>query len=462
MKLRSIRQNLLLLVLTAVFISWIVAGFFIYYSTQHEAEEVYDAQLVQSAKLLASLVRHQMNEAHQLQIDIDDFLPIVHKYETKISFSIYYHDGTLMTRSSSSPLLPVIEYTSGFREVQIDGVTWYTYNLYDPQTKYLIQTAQRHDVREEMVAYINNSVLFVMLVSLPFIAILIWVSISRGLRPLFQLADTISKRSIHQLEPIILEGVPTETQPIVRALNSLFDRLRQAFEKERRFTADAAHELRTPLAGIKTQAQVALRSTESNQRQQAIKQVITGVNRTTKLVNQLLILARVDAKQHLVKADLDLKLLCATIIGEQITSALDKHIEINLQGESTAIIKGNEELIHIMVTNLLNNAIRYTPDKGRIVVSVTNEPQGIILDVKDSGPGIPKTLKAQVFDRFKRGEHQDIPGSGLGLSIVLEIAELHHAKIHLDQGLENTGLGIKVTFSQSSIKHYSRSENLPG
>ncbi|MCF6234789.1 MAG: ATP-binding protein [Gammaproteobacteria bacterium] len=455
MKPRSIRQNLLLLVLITVFFAWIVAGFFIYYSTKHEAEEIYDTQLVQSAKLLASLVRHEVGGAHQLQIDRDDFLPVIHKYETKISFSIYHHDGTLMTHSSSSPLLPIIEYTSGFKEMQVDGITWYTYNLYDPQTKFLIQTAQRHDVREEMVAYINHSVLFVMLISLPFIAIFIWISISRGLRPLFQLADTISKRSIHQLEPITLEGAPTETQPIVRSLNALFDRLHQAFEKERRFTADAAHELRTPLAGIKTQAQVALRATETSQRQQAIKQVITGVNRTTKLVNQLLILARVDAEQHLVRADLDLKLLCATIIGEQIASALKKNIEINLQAESPAIICGNEELIHIMVTNLINNAIRYTPDKGRIIVNVTNEAQSVILDVKDSGSGIPKPLKKQVFDRFKRGEHQDISGSGLGLSIVLEIAELHHAKIHLDQGLENTGLSIKVTFSKSSIKYNS-------
>jgi len=125
---------------------------------------------VQSAKLLASLVRHEVGGAHQLQIDRDDFLPVIHKYETKISFSIYHHDGTLMTHSSSSPLLPIIEYTSGFKEMQVDGITWYTYNLYDPQTKFLIQTAQRHDVREEMVAYINHSVLFVMLISLPFIA----------------------------------------------------------------------------------------------------------------------------------------------------------------------------------------------------------------------------------------------------------------------------------------------------
>ncbi|HHI92532.1 MAG TPA: hypothetical protein ENK04_03305 [Gammaproteobacteria bacterium] len=446
MRSRSIRQNLLLLVLGAVSVAWVAVGLFIYYSVQHEIEEVYDAQLAQNAKLLASLVRHEMEEFHQLQIDISDFLPVVHKYETKISFIIYHGDGTLMTRSPSSPILPVNENLNGFRKVQADNKVWYTYNFRDPKTNLLIQTAQRHDVREEMVAYINHGIVVVMLAALPFIAILLWISISRGLRPLVNLADTISGRSIHQLEQITFDGVPTEVRPIIGALNSLFDRLRLAFEKERRFTADAAHELRTPLAGIKTQAQVVMRSTENKQRQQAITQVITGVERSARLVNQLLILASVDADQHITKTELDLKQLCAAIIGEKITSALEKNIDISLQGESVASIYGNEGLVRILVVNLVGNAVRYTPNQGRIVVSVTTESENVMINVKDSGPGIPESLRAHVFDRFKRGEHPDISGSGLGLSIVLRIAELHQAKIELGQGLDNTGLGIKIIF----------------
>jgi len=450
MKSRSIHQNLLLLVLGAVFVAWVVISFFIYYSIQHEIEEVYDAQLVQNAKLLASLVRHELEESHQLQIDTDDFLPVVHKYETKISFIIYHGDGTLLTRSPSSPILPVNEHLSGFRKIQVDGKVWYTYNFRDPKTNLLIQTAQRYDVREEMVAYINHGIVVVMLAALPFVAILLWISISRGLRPLVKLADTISGRSIHQLEQITFDGVPTEVRPIVGALNSLFDRLHQAFEKERRFTADAAHELRTPLAGIKTQAQVALRSTEDKQRQQAITQVIAGVERSSRLVNQLLVLARVDADQYITKETLDLRRLCAAIIGEKITPALEKHIDISLLGESDASIYGNEELIRILIVNLISNAIRYTPDKGRIVVSVMTESRHVMLNVKDSGPGIPESLQAHVFHRFKRGEHPDIPGSGLGLSIVSRIAELHQAKIELGQGLDNTGFGIDVIFPAMS------------
>jgi len=446
MKPRSIRQKLLLLLLGAILIAWVVIGFFIYYSIQHEIEEVYDAQLVQNAKLLASLVRHELEESHQLQIDTDDFLPVVHKYETKISFIIYHGDGTLMTRSPSSPILPVNEYLDGFRKIRVNDKIWYTYNLRDPKTNLLIQTAQRHDVREEMVAYINHGIIVVMLAALPFIAILLWISISRGLQPLVKLADTISGRSIHQLEKITVDGIPTEVRPIVGALNSLFDRLSWAFEKEHRFTADAAHELRTPLAGIKTQAQVAMRSTEKEQRQQAITQVIAGVERSARLVNQLLILARVDADQHVVKTELDLKQLCATIISEKVTSALEKHIDISLQGESDTNIFGNEELIRTLIVNLISNAIRYTPGKGRIVVSVMTESENVVISVKDSGPGIPESLQAQIFDRFKRGEHPDIPGSGLGLSIVSRIAELHQAKIELGQGLDNMGLGINVIF----------------
>jgi len=448
MRPRSIRRNLLLLVLGAVFLAWVVISFFIYYSIQHEIEEVYDAQLAQNAKLLASLIRHELEESHQLQIDTDDFLPLVHRYEAKISFVIYHGDGTLMTRSPSSSILPVNKQLTGFEKIQVDGKVWYTYNLRDPKTNLLIQTAQRHDVRAEMVAYINHGIVVVMLAALPFIALLLWVSIGRGLRPLVRLADTISGRSIYQLDQITFEGVPTEARPIIGALNSLFDRLYQAFEKERRFTADAAHELRTPLAGIKTQAQVAMRSTESEERQQAIMQVITGVERSTKLVNQLLILARVDADQHITKTGFDLKQLCAAIIGEKINSALAKHIDISLQGESDVRMSGNEELIRTLIVNLVSNAIRYTPDKGHIVVSVTAELESVVISVKDSGPGIPESLQVQVFDRFRRGEHPDIPGSGLGLSIVSRIAELHRAKIELGQGLNNTGLDIKVIFPE--------------
>jgi len=446
MRLRSIRQSLLLLVLGAVLVAWVVISLFIYYSVQHEIEEVYDAQLVQNAKLLASLVRHELEEAHQLQIDADDFLPLIHRYETKIAFIIYHGDGTLMTRSPSAPVLPVNEQLSGFKKIPADGKVWYTYNLRDPKTELLIQTAQRRDVRVEMVAYINHSIVIVMLAALPFVAIFLWVSIGRGLRPLVRLTEMISKRSIHQLDQIAFEDVPTEVRTIVGALNSLFDRLSQAFDKERRFTADAAHELRTPLAGIKTQAQVAMQSTENKQRQQAITQVITGVDRSTRLVNQLLVLAHVDADQRITKAELDLKLLCAAVISEKITSALVKHIDISLQSESDTNIYGNEELIEILMVNLISNAIRYTPNKGRIVVSVTAELTRVMITVKDSGPGIPEALQEHVFDRFKRGEHPDIPGSGLGLSIVLRIAELHQAKIELTQGLDNTGLGISIIF----------------
>ncbi|HFD13437.1 MAG TPA: hypothetical protein ENJ32_13360 [Crenotrichaceae bacterium] len=449
MKPRSIRQNLLLLVLGAVFISWAVVALFVYKSAKHETEEVYDAHLVQSAKLLASLIRYEQEKSHQLQIEMDDFLPIAHKYESKISFIVYYSDGKVMVRSASAPILPEIESFNHFKQIEVDGIIWYTYNLRDPKTDLLIQTAQRYDVRQELINYISSSVLGVMLLSLPFIAILIWITIGRGLRPLVLLADSISGRSIQQLEPITLERVPTEAQPIVYALNSLFNRLSQAFEKERRFTADAAHELRTPLAGIKTQAQVALRSTENKQRQQAIVQVITGVERTTKLVNQLLILARVDAEQHIVKTELNLKQLCVTVISEQIVSALNKNIDISLEGESLVTINGNEELIHILIANVINNAIRYTPGEGRIIVSVTSDAQGIVFEVKDSGFGISKSLQSEVFNRFKRGEHSDISGSGLGLSIVLRISELHRAKIQLGEGLDNAGLSVKITFEQT-------------
>ncbi len=447
MKPRSIRRNLLLLVLGAVSISWVVIGFFIYYSIQHEIEEVYDAQLAQNAKLLASLVRHELEESHQLQIDADDFLPLVHRYEAKIAFTIYHGDGTLMTRSPASPILPMVKQLHGFKKIQIEGRVWYTYNLRDPKTNLLIQTAQRHDVREEMVAYINHGIVVVMLAALPFITILLWICINRGLRPLAKLTNSISGRSIYQLEQIAIDDVPAEVQPIVDALDSLFGRLHQAFEKERRFTADAAHELRTPLAGIKTQAQVVIRSMERKQREQAITQVIIGVERSTRLVNQLLILARVDADQHIIKTKLDLKKLCVTVISEKVSQALVKNIEISLHGEMGVNACVHEELIRILLANLISNAIRYTPDKGRIVVSVTAELKSVVISVKDSGPGIPESLRAHVFDRFKRGEHPDIPGSGLGLSIVSRVAELHQAKIELHEGLGDIGLDVRVIFS---------------
>jgi two-component system sensor histidine kinase QseC len=266
------------------------------------------------------------------------------------------------------------------------------------------------------------------------------------MRPLNKIAHQIENRRYDNLQPISMSDVPTEAQPMVKAINALFSRLQKAIDNIVQFTANAAHELRTPLAAQKINAQVALTTDNIQRRNEALHEVINAVNHGTTLVEQLLTLARLDPESYLQSTEsADL----AKVAEEQLVicapQAMEKNIELGLDVSGNTIIIGRAGLLQILICNLVENAIRYTPDGGKVDVTIVGNSNDILLSIEDSGPGIPAQERQDVFTRFYRAKGVREKGTGLGLSIVDRILRIHQAEISLDESKYH-GLLIRVKF----------------
>jgi len=302
-------------------------------------------------------------------------------------------------------------------------------------------------VQKELAEHLLLTMLTPLLIGLPVLGAWIWFITWRGLRPLNAIATEVGQRAPERLGPVSPPSAPREVRPLIEALNALFFRVDQAMERERAFTADAAHELRTPLAALATQAQVAARAADAAERDHALDQLIQVSTRASRLVDQLLTLARLDPAARSPLAPLRLDELAAAECADHGATAVDKQLDLELAAPAAVSLTGHADLLRVLLRNLLDNAIRYTPPGGRIRVAVQATPAGSVLTVSDSGPGIPVAQRAAALQRFHRLAGQDVEGSGLGLSIVARIAELHNAQLTLGDGIGAPGLAVTVTFT---------------
>ena len=308
------------------------------------------------------------------------------------------------------------------------------------------ETHERNEVRDELRHELDDhfieALLTPLLFGLPLLGGWIWFATWRGLMPLDEVAAELGKRAPERLDPVAPVAAPREVRPLLDALNALFARVGQAMEKERAFTADAAHELRTPLAAIAAQAQVAARARDAAERDHALAQLATSARRASHLVEQLLTLARLDPAANLPMSDVRLDMLAAEVCADHGAAALEKNITLELDAPAPVTLRANDAMLRILLRNLLDNAVRYTPAGGKVGVGVTAR----MLTVSDSGPGIPADQRDEAMQRLHRLAGQDIEGSGLGLSIVARIAELHGAKLELADGIGQPGLTVRLTF----------------
>lgn len=307
----------------------------------------------------------------------------------------------------------------------------------------LLEHGVEHDERSEhghdkLIAGVAWRLITPALLGLPLLGLWIWLATWRGLRPLDAVAGQIAARQPDRLEPVTPASAPREIRPLVEAINGLFVRVGQALESERRFTADAAHELRTPLAALSAQAQVVLRARDEVERDHAVEQLIASSRRAARLVEQLLTLARLDPDNAAANETVRLDRLAEEVCATHGAEAMGKGIVLELDA-MPATVTGSTDMLRILLRNLVDNAIRYTPAGGRVTVAVA---PGTV-SVTDTGPGIPATERQRVFDRFHRLAGQETEGSGLGLSIVARIAERHGATIVLAEG--NAGRGLRAT-----------------
>lgn len=313
----------------------------------------------------------------------------------------------------------------------------------------LIQVAERMTVRTESARQIMLRMALPQGLLIIVAALLVWYGVARGLAPLTSLRGEIESRSHRDLSPLPEERAPQELRPLIRAMNDLLSRLDAALAAQQRFIADAAHQLRTPLAGIKTQTELALRQAGSDEARSTLAQLQAATEQTTRLVNQLLSLARAEPgeKQEHPTAPLDLVELVRETTTEWVPRALERNIDLGFDGpEEPITVEGNSFLLKEMLNNLLDNAIRYTQPGGQVTARVVSRNAEVVLSVEDNGPGIPESERERVFERFYRVLGTGVEGSGLGLAIVREIALSHGASVALEPGPGGSGTAAKVSF----------------
>ena len=304
-----------------------------------------------------------------------------------------------------------------------------------------------HD-RTKLANEIAEQLLMPMLFALPALALLLVIAIGLALTPLRQLARDVSARAPDRLDPLPMESLPGEVAPLVSRLNSLFADIVRALENERRFTADAAHELRTPLAALRAQAQVALASVDAGERQRALTQILAGCDRATHLVAQLLTLARLDAGNAGPMPTLDLREIAEEVLARSAGEAIERNCELSLD-EGSARVPGDALLLQIMLRNLIDNALRHSGGT-QIGVSIASNGTQAILTVADNGRGIADDERERVQQRFYRSTSTDSPGSGLGLSIVRRIAELHGGNLEIRPAESGIGLLARIKLPSST------------
>jgi two-component system sensor histidine kinase TctE len=316
----------------------------------------------------------------------------------------------------------------------------------------LILVAETLNKRHILANEILLGMLLPELLLIVLVGVLVWYGVERGLRPLAALQKEIGSRSHRDLSPLPEQNAPGEVRSLIRAMNDLLARLSAALSAQQRFIADAAHQLRTPLAGLKTQTELALRQKAFDEVRHTLQQINTATGQTTHLVNQLLSLARAepDADRAQALQPLNLDDLARDTTAEWVPRAIARNIDLGFDGcAGAAMIEGDGLLIKEMLGNLLDNAIRYTQPRGQVTVRVAAESGQVLLSVEDNGPGIPPGERERVFERFHRGLGTGAEGCGLGLAIVREIAQSHNADIRLGPGANGSGTLVAVVFPRA-------------
>ncbi len=366
----------------------------------------------------------------------------------QIVTQIWNRDGVLVYWSQPNTGLPVPA-TEGYSTVVDNGREWRLYT--HVVGNHALQVAHALDERREIAAQTAFRTLLPLLILIPFLGVLIWYAVGRGLRPLDAMSRAVAKRRPDAMAPLAENALPRELRPLAGSLNALLARLDDALAAQRRFTADAAHELRTPLAAVRLQVELAERAPDTSARTVALTELKSGVDRAVRLVEQLLTMARFEPEaSNAGDALVDLTPIVHDALVARAALAEDKRIDMGSVRTAPVAVRGDPAGLATLLANLLDNALRYTPAGGRVDVAVDEVDGAAVLIVMDTGPGIPVAERESVFERFSRGSSASdaatVEGSGLGLSIVKRIAAAHGAAVVLEDGAAGQGLTVRVRF----------------
>lgn len=477
----SLSQRLMLLLGLVSLVYWIVVATLTTRDNIDRLNELYDVHLARTAKAFLQLIDPDPDAVQTTTLvlkpsDIDQllngtpaslepagdthlpFTPVNSdanhaatqrlQYGSHLHFQLWRESGELLAVSNDAARQLFTQQLGYSNSVDAQGQAWRHYSFHDAAHQVRVVVSEPSAFRQALVRHILLDATLPLLLGLPVLLGLLWLSIRKGLHPLDNLRAEIARRQSDNLTLLPVEHTPTEAKPIVLALNELLQRLAHTLEQERRFTDDAAHQLRTPLAAIQAQLYAVRHLPDAQQRAQATERLQASVARAIRLVNQMLALARLDPEQPPPDfSEVHLEEIAETVCADLACAALgrDQTLELSVPPGLPAL-QGNADMLSMLLTNLVDNAVHYTPNGGQIRVQLTHDGAAVTLEVSDDGPGIAPHERAHVLERFYRVAAQSEPGTGLGLAICQRIAELHRTQLVLGQGLHGQGLGVRVCF----------------
>jgi len=432
----------------------------------HEIEELFDAQLAHSSNILFNLLGESVSTIDQSS----KHLPIIYHglesalkhagsqqggedslnalfYQKKVAYQIFNAEGKLLVKSSSAADTPFAQRQIGFSRVEHQGEVWRVFTMYDQDRNFWLHVGESEYIRDDLAEDIAESTLLPSVLFLPILLLLMVVIIRLSTQPLKTLAMQLSQRDPKNLSSINIHSSPKEITPVVEALNRLFVRLQDAIKREQRLTADAAHELRTPLSVVMIHAQNALSAKSEIERDAALTELEQGISRISRLLEQLLTLSKINP-EAIPLSYLNMIDLVQGVLAEMAPKIYEAEQEIEFKFDEalTGIqVYGSEFLLEILLRNLVDNASRYSPKGGLISVTIKKNLDRTELYVEDSGEGVAQQDYPKLTERFYRQQQNQSSGAGLGLSLVKAIADFHSADIDFFQS-QLSGLGIKVSF----------------
>lgn len=451
MKIKTLKIALFKSLALPIIFSILIIGAAGYWSASEEISEVYDSQLITAANLLWMMntdgtKNHPAIKMQEENLNLDETdRQALDEYAKWRSFRVW-QEGRLVMSSDNARPASIPPAPKGFRDITIEGRSWRIFTLIIPKDQITVEVGEDQEARSNIIGNILSGLIWPLLFAFPVIAFLIWKGIHYGLKELHRFARDIKRRSPDDLSRLADENMPAELMPLTESINQLLGKLETSLAQERLFTDNAAHELRTPLAALQVQTQVILNSKDMAQRDDAVRELAKGTKRASRLLDQLLTLAHL-RYQPVTEVSLNLYMEAREVIKTSFPAAAKKGIEIDLSGDELLQINSPKELLLILIGNIVDNAIKYTPAEGKVSIFVGRINGKPTLTVTDTGPGIPPEERVNVFQRFYRLPNNIQAGSGLGLAICKQIAEILHIDIAIETPPSGHGLMIKLIFT---------------
>lgn len=440
----SIRRYLLLSLILALVAGSLLVTVFTYFNAADEIDELYDKSMEEIATTLQSQLEPLRLHEYKVKGAVGPSLRANIKEEQDVLIQIWSRNKESIYTSHRAIKLPLQD-GHGLLTSEFEGRQWRNYIAETPH--FIIQVSQPQKARNAFIREMATHLLYPLAALIPVTGLFIWLAVGRSLAPLDLIADAIKQRSATSLAPLPEEGVPLEIRPMVQELNELLMRLKTSLDSQKRFTADAAHELRTPLTALQLQLGILSRAGEASERKEAIGKLQGGIDRAVHVVQQLLTLARLEPEsvEH-PHTTVNLALIARNVIEHYTEQALQKNIALSDSGIETARLSGSEDTLRILIENIVDNALRYTPQGGKVDVLTYSTKDQAIIEVRDNGIGIPEQERDRIFERFHRIIGTDSDGTGLGLSIAKNIVEQHGGTIAVSSGIEGKGSSFTIRF----------------